>query len=273
MLRCMLIFFVVLLLSCEARHTRPRLVRSVAAAPQQASSCGSSPSNGCGGYPFCSSARFGTDADGWGWENARSCIVKNSRVSAEKCGSGSVQPQQGSSDVASGCPSSLQCPPRINCGCYSIFGLGARKREVAKAGGISFLASAMMETDTLDANSYAHGDNKVGDSFNAGIAKQNWFLAKQCWSAWSGLPASAYETMSVLNNDLSFDAKVYNACLNKFGVLQFMAAHRNGQTGFEHPRTCDIETFVAGFEWTKRWLSTGPHSSNDLRFWVQLQAI
>ncbi len=159
----------------------------------------------------------------------------------------------------------------MNCGCYSIPGLGRRKQEVLAAGGASFLASAMLETDRLDTN-YPYGDNKVGDSFNAGIAKQNWFLSKQCWAPWRGMQPSQYRTMDEMNRDLSLDAAVYAACINKFGLRRFMAAHRNGETGFNQPNTFDIDRFIRGFEWTKQQLENG-HLDDDLRFWVSLPAI
>jgi hypothetical protein len=49
-------------------------------------------------------------------------------------------------------------------------GLGRRKQQVLKTGGLDFLASAMMETEKMDTN-YPYGDNKRDDSFNAGICK------------------------------------------------------------------------------------------------------
>jgi hypothetical protein len=56
---------------------------------------------------------------------------------------------------------------RANTGSYSVSGLGARKQAVIAAGGTDLdLAIAMMETEDMKAT-YAYGDNKSNDSFNA----------------------------------------------------------------------------------------------------------
>lgn len=52
-----------------------------------------------------------------------------------------------------------------------------------------------------------------------------------------------------------------------------MAGHRNGATGLMNPNTRDIDAFIAGFQWTVANLQTADNMSNDVRFWVQLQAI
>jgi len=75
-----------------------------------------------------------------------------------------------------------------------------------------------------------------------------------------------------MNLDLLLDAQVYSACVRKFGFRRFMAAHRNGETGFHQPESLDIARFLDGFAWTKQQLK-GDNLSNDLRFWVNIPAI
>lgn len=67
-----------------------------------------------------------------------------------------------------------------NRGSYNVPGLGARKQAILGAGGNTLdLAIAMLETENMQTN-YAYGDNKVDDSANFGLFKQNWGMLRVC---------------------------------------------------------------------------------------------
>ncbi|WP_246434611.1 carbohydrate-binding domain-containing protein [Teredinibacter haidensis] len=209
------------------------------------------------GYPTCSSASSDPDGDGWGWENNQSCVVSSDGGSGGSCGTGS-------------CPSSLACPSGMNCGCYTVSGLGANKQAYQDSGADrSFLASAMMETEVMDTN-YAYGDNKTGDSFNAGAAKQNWGMMRQCHSSWTGYSSGDYSVSDQMNSSRGLDVQVYYECRNYFGDSWF-AGHRNGSSGLSNPNTTDINNFRSGYNWTYNQLSG--HECDDVRFWVDIPAI
>jgi len=150
-------------------------------------------------------------------------------------------------------------------------GLGRRKRQLRKIGAtLAFLASAMMETQGMTTN-YKYGDGKTGDSFNAGLAKQNWFLARKCHASWRHLGANNYRTLAVLNHNPKLDINVYKQCRSKFSKRKFFATHRDGETGFNHPFTTDIDKFIASYDWTLQHLQG--HASDDVRFWVNVPPI
>ncbi len=221
---------------------------------------GGSSGGGSSNYPTCNSAASDPDGDGWGWENNQSCRVASSGGSnggGSSCGTGS-------------CPSSLNCPSGMSCGCYTVSGLGANKQAYRNAGADRrFLASAMMETERLDTN-YAYGDNKTGDAFNAGATKQNWGMMRQCHPEWRGYGANDYSVSGAMNSSRSLDVQVYNECRNYYGN-QWFAGHRNGSSGLANPNTQDINNFRAGYEWTYNQLAG--HECDDVRFWVDIPAI
>lgn len=221
---------------------------------------GGSSGGGSSNYPTCNSAASDPDGDGWGWENNQSCRVASSGGSnggGSSCGTGS-------------CPSSLNCPSGMSCGCYTVSGLGANKQAYRNAGADRrFLASAMMETERLDTN-YAYGDNKTGDAFNAGATKQNWGMMRQCHPEWRGYGANDYAVSGAMNSSRSLDVQVYNECRNYYGN-QWFAGHRNGSSGLANPNTQDINNFRAGYEWTYNQLAG--HECDDVRFWVDIPAI
>jgi hypothetical protein len=132
------------------------------------------------------------------------------------------------------------------------------------------LASAMMETELMDATTYAYGDNKTGDSFNAGVAKQNWGMMRQCHPAWNGMSASQYATSAAMNTDRALDVQVYNQCRSYFGD-RWWGGHRDGSAGLMNPNTADIMNFKAAMDWTNSML--GGHTTDDVRFWVDVVAI
>jgi hypothetical protein len=180
------------------------------------------------------------------------------------------------------CPTSLTCPTgasgTITCGCYTVSGLGATKKALLDAGASQmpyFLASAMLETETMLTSSYALGDGKTGDSFNAGVCKQNWGMIRTCHPAWNGLGASSYQTCTAMNGDnatsRALDVQVYIECRNHYGN-NWWAGHRNGSAGLSNPNTADIQNFKAGMDWTWTQIQNG-HTCDDVRFWVNLPAI
>jgi hypothetical protein len=180
------------------------------------------------------------------------------------------------------CPTSLTCPTGANgtitCGCYSVSGLGANKKALLDAGASQmtyFLASAMVETETMLTSSYAVGDGKTGDSFNAGVCKQNWGMIRTCHPAWNGLSSSSYTTSMAMNGDnatsRALDVQVYIECRNYYGN-NWWAGHRNGSSGLSNPNTADIQNFKIGMDWTNTQIQNG-HLCDDVRFWVNLPPI
>jgi hypothetical protein len=47
------------------------------------------------------------------------------------------------------------------------------------------------------------------DSFNAGIAKQNWGMVRRCHPAWNALPATSFSTSTAMNTNLALDVQVF----------------------------------------------------------------
>jgi hypothetical protein len=244
--------------------------------------CGGNAKKGstCGGWPVCKKDRSG--AGGWGWEKIgfHSCIVKGSAAASKAgCGSGGGAGHSPNPNPApqGQCPHVDQssCPCGIRCGCEVVSGLGRRKQQLIKLrAGIDFIASAMMETPPMRANAYPDGDNKKDGAYCAGLAKQNWFMARKCGGVgWKGMAEHDYHKMRVVNRNLKLDIKIYKKCRKSLSKQKFFAGHRNGYTGFyDAPNTHDINCFIKVFDWTKKWLQKG-HLKNDLRFWVDLGAI
>jgi len=169
------------------------------------------------------------------------------------------------------CPSSLACPSGMECGCYKVSGIAANKQALLAAGGnAEMMASAMMETERLDAN-YTLGDGKTNDSFNAGVCKQNWGMIRQCHPAYQGMSQSQYQTAAALNSDRALDATVFKECRAMFGD-RWWGGHRNGSSGLQNPNTADIQRFKAAYDWTLAQIGT-THQCDDLRFWVSVPAI
>jgi hypothetical protein len=241
----------------------------------------STPSTGGGGqcnwygtnYPICANT-----TSGWGYENNKSCI-STATCNTQSGGGGGTTTS--SSSAASGggsgggtagvCPTNLSCPSGIKCGCYTVSGLGANKKSYTAAGADRrFLASAMMETEKMDTN-YTLGDGKSGDAFNAGAAKQNWGMMRQCHAAWKNLTANDYSNSTAMNSNKSLDVQVYNECRSYWGDQKFFAGHRNGSSGLSNPNTQDINNFISGYTWGYNQLSG--HESDDVRFWVDIPAI
>lgn len=178
------------------------------------------------------------------------------------------------------CPSSLTCPNAgngtITCGCYIVPGLGANKKAILDAGASQsaadqsyvqyLLASAMIETALSDTN-YPLGDNKTGDSFNAGVAKQNLGMIKVCHPA---IQTTAQAT--AMNSNRALDVQVYVECRKYYGS-SWWAGHRNGSSGISNPNTPDIQNFKAGEDWTNQMIQSGNHQCDNVRFWVSLPAI
>jgi hypothetical protein len=150
-------------------------------------------------------------------------------------------------------------------------GLGANKAALRAAGATQYMiASAMMETETMDASDYPYGDGKTNDSFNAGVCKQNWGMIRECHAAWSSLGPSSYATAAAMNTDLALDVQVYSECRSHFGDL-WWAGHRNGAAGLDNPNTTDIQNFKTAMDWTNAQIAS--HLCDDVRFWVDVPAI
>jgi hypothetical protein len=220
-------------------------------------------------FPPCSAAALEVTAAGYGWEMNRTCIVSASSAAIQ--GVPCVPP---ASTLTGDCPKVLACPVSgavtLTCGCTWIEGLAARKQTIMAVSGATqyFLASAMMETSTLKAD-YALGDGKTQDSFNAGLAKQNWGMIRNCHTAWSGQTAAQFMTATALNSDLMLDVQVYAECRAKFGN-DWWSGHRAGYNNLGMS-TPDILQFKAASDWTNQML-TG-HLTDDVRFWVTVAPI
>jgi hypothetical protein len=220
-------------------------------------------------FPPCSANATEVDADGYGWEANRTCIVPASKGAVQ--GVPCVPPP---STVTGDCPRTLSCPVvnsvTLTCGCTWVDGLAERKAAIMETAGATqyFLASAMMETANLTAD-YPLGDNKIGDAFNAGIAKQNWGMVRRCHPAWNSQTQAQSMTSAAMNSSLALDIQVYTECRNMFGN-DWWSGHRNGYNNLG-TNTQDIQEFKGAMDWTNTQL-TG-HLTDDVRFWVMIQAI
>jgi hypothetical protein len=153
-----------------------------------------------------------------------------------------------------------------------VAGLGTTKQAILTAGGNwDMLASGMMETEKLDATTYPLGDNKTGDSFNAGICKQNWGMIRSCHPAYKNLTSSDYLTSTAMNTDRVLDATVYKECRAMWPGNLWLAGHRDGSAGIANPNTPDIQWFIQAYNWTHDMLAC--HQNDDVRFWVNVVAI
>jgi hypothetical protein len=206
---------------------------------------------------------------GYGWDLNRACVVTGSVPSIQ--GIPCVPPP---ATVTGACPQVLQCPvvngTALPCGCTWVVGLGARKQQImATAGATQYLlASAMLETATLTAD-YALGDGKTGDSFNAGICKQNWGMTRRCHPAWNAMTAAQFSTSAAMNSNLTLDVQVYNECRNMFGA-NWWSGHRAG-FGSLGANTQDIQEFKGAMDWINAMLAG--HLTDDVRVWVTIRAI
>jgi hypothetical protein len=227
---------------------------------------------GC--FPPCLNAA-GVDAQGFGFEQERACVLAGSDASVQ--GVPCVPPP---ATVTGLCPNPLVCPVAngvaLTCGCGFRDGFAERKQVILNTPGASqyFLASAMMETNTLTANYplgdvFPNGANKTGDAFNGGIAKQNWGMMRRCHSAWSGLGGGDFLTGAELNTNLGLDIQVYNECRQMFGN-DWWSGHRLG-AGRLGDNSADVQRFRAAMDWTNQML-TG-HLDDDVYFFVVVPAI
>ena len=163
----------------------------------------------------------------------------------------------------------------MSCGSYSISGLGARKQQVLQAGAsVLDLAVAMLETDTMEASSYPYGDSKTGDSANFGIFKQNWYMLRTSCGQFEGQTASEYNDGAVLNSNLSEDVSCINQSQSHYGISQWFAGQRDGQSGLSDPGQSVITEYETAVYWIEAQLnSSSANLSNNTRFWVEVPAI
>ncbi|KAG9118941.1 hypothetical protein FRC07_006273, partial [Ceratobasidium sp. 392] len=126
-------------------------------------------------------------------------------------------------------------PMKRNSGSYTVPGLGNRKKAITAVGGNDLdLAIAMLETENMQTN-YPYGDNKTGDSFNAGIFKQNWYMLHSATNRYKG------QSSTELNSNLGLDVSERHEAQNYYGETVWFAGHRNGQSGISNPNTQDIK--------------------------------
>jgi hypothetical protein len=181
----------------------------------------------------------------------------------------------GAITLAAPAASALTCPSGMSCGSYSISGLGARKQQVLQAGAsVLDLAVAMLETDTMEASSYPYGDSKTGDSANFGIFKQNWYMLRTSCGQFEGQTASEYNDGAVLNSNLSEDVSCINQSQSHYGISQWFAGQRDGQSGLSDPGQSVITEYEMAVYWIEAQLnSSSANLSNNTRFWVEVPAI
>jgi hypothetical protein len=181
----------------------------------------------------------------------------------------------GAITLAAPAASALTCPSGMSCGSYTISGLGARKQQVLQAGAsVLDLAVAMLETDTMEASSYPYGDSKTGDSANFGIFKQNWYMLRTSCGQFEGQTASEYNDGAVLNSNLSEDVSCINQSQSHYGISQWFAGQRDGQSGLSDPGQSVITEYETAVYWIEAQLnSSSANLSNDTRFWVEVPAI
>jgi hypothetical protein len=163
----------------------------------------------------------------------------------------------------------------MTCGSYTISGLGARKQQVLEAGAsVLDLAVAMLETDTMEASSYPYGDGKTGDSANFGIFKQNWYMLRTSCGQFEGQTTAEYNNGAVLNSNLGEDVSCINQGQSHYGLTDWFAGQRDGQSGLSDPNQSVITEYVEGVDWIESQLeSSSANLSNDTRFWVEVPAI
>lgn len=186
------------------------------------------------------------------------------------------------------CPLLVECPEGLTCGCQMATGLGAKKKKILDAGGIEFLASAMMENEKLNTN-YPYGDifpdgtPKTGDSWNGGVAKQNWYMMRECHPAWQDLGPDDYMVADdnddtttdtpEINSSLELDAEIFGECMDMYGD-EWFAFHRAG-AGAKNPtekQKKDIERFTTATLWVQEQLEQD-HQTDDTRFFVDIENI
>jgi hypothetical protein len=177
--------------------------------------------------------------------------------------------------TVAGPASALTCPSGMSCGSYTVSGLGARKQQILSTGADTLdLAVAMLETETMQVSSYPYGDGKTGDSANFGIFKQNWYMIRTSVSQYSSYGPSQYNAGAALNPNLSWDIQVLHASQNKYGIYDWFAGQRDGQSGLSNPNTTDISNYRTAVYWIQSQFNSNPANlSNDTRFWVEVPAI
>jgi hypothetical protein len=181
----------------------------------------------------------------------------------------------GAISLAAPAASAQACPSGMTCGSYTISGLGARKQQVLGAGAsVLDLAVAMLETDTMEASSYPYGDGKTGDSANFGIFKQNWYMLRTSCSQFEGQTTAEYNNGAVLNSNLSEDVTCIKQGQSHYGLTDWFAGQRDGQSGLSNPNQSIITEYVEGVDWIESELnSSSANLSNNTRFWVEVPAI
>lgn len=128
----------------------------------------------------------------------------------------------------------------------------------------------MMETEQMSTN-YQFGDGKTHDSFNAGLAKQNWGQSRRCYRPWRRYGQNQYKKMAILNNNPRLDIKVYHTCRRKKGKTGFLREHRGRCPGMSRSQVrYDQRRFIGVYDWTYNMLKG--HETDDVRCWAEVPA-
>ncbi|KAI8332464.1 hypothetical protein BC941DRAFT_462916 [Chlamydoabsidia padenii] len=159
-------------------------------------------------------------------------------------------------------------------GNYTIPNYGLRKQAVlANGGGTLELAIGMLETDDMGTD-YPYGDNKSGDSANFGIFKQNWYMLRSATQEFKGQTQDDWNNGAVLNKDLKSDITCRQEAQKFYGTDVWFGGHRDGETGLNNPNTQDINNYKNAVYWIQQQIESNPkYSTDDTRFWVNVQAI
>ncbi|KAL3476538.1 hypothetical protein BJX99DRAFT_246744 [Aspergillus californicus] len=165
---------------------------------------------------------------------------------------------------------------RADRGSETVSGLGAHKQAVLNAGGNTLdLAIAMLETKEMTTN-YIYGDGKTYDAANFGLFKQNWGMLRVCASRYGfvGQSEANWNNGALLNSNVWADVASRWDCQNYYGVDRWFAGHRNGASGLSNPNTDDIAKYKNAIYWIQQQIdSNSAHLSDDIRFWVDVNAI
>ncbi len=159
-------------------------------------------------------------------------------------------------------------------GCYTVNGLSATKSVFRADGATTFDMAVSMEETTNMKVDYPWGDNKTGDSFNAGAFKQNWFMIRTSWGPYATKKSTDYTTAALQNFNRQLDINVLHASLAKYGQYLWFAGHRHGQTGLSNPGTQDILNYKNAVLQVKWELDNHPtYQTDDTRCWSYVPAI
>lgn len=211
-----------------------------------------------------------------------SCVVKSrSSGTCKKAPNSSPNPSPSGGGAQKPCPVAACTGKLRGCSAHRYKGLGDTIAKLRKLGATDeFIASAMMETNTMRISSYPKCDGKMSASCCAGYTKFNWFMAWKCYAPWSKKSKDkGWKTVLKLNKNPKLEIKIYKTCLKRFGISKFMDGHRGGETGFNSHATAqklyNVNLFVEAWRWTLKQIKKykGKKEFRDCRWATQVSAV